>query len=41
MLLNCLVIFFIHLEQELLTQFTASNEDRICLFIKLDISQIE
>ena len=34
LLLNCLWIFFIHLKQELLTQFPASNEWKVQLFIK-------
>ena len=34
LLLNCLFLFFIHLKLELLTQFPASNDENIFIFMK-------
>ena len=34
MLLNCLLLFFIHLKLELLTQSLASDDEKIFIFMK-------
>ena len=39
-LLNCLLLFFIHLKLTLLTQISASNDEKILLFMKRDTSQL-
>ena len=41
MLLNCLYLFFIYLKLELLREFPDSDEEKICLFMKIDMSKIE